>query len=36
MCMHRTEFTRGLKSLYSETEIRVTGIFAKDQDGNYE
>ena len=29
MCMHRTECTRGLKSLYSETEIRVTGIFVK-------
>lgn len=36
MCMHRTACIRELKSLYSETEIRVTGIFAKDQDGNYE
>ena len=36
MCMHRTACIRELKSLYSETEIRVSGIFAKDQDGNYE
>ena len=36
MYMLRTVCTRGSKSLYSETEIRVTGIYVKDQDGNYE